>query len=120
MQPTRALLKRSVWKGKPNCYPKSPSFPKFIIAPAYTQTNITNVFFPFTLWKTGPFIDQFALTVPVPKVGVKYPPIRTEARSCMILPKFIGLRFQVHNGKNYQDVLITEDMVGHKLGEFSA
>jgi ribosomal protein S19 len=48
------------------------------------------------------------------------PPIRTQARAATILPNFVGLIFQVHNGKSYQDVRITEDMVGHKLGEFSA
>lgn len=48
------------------------------------------------------------------------PPIKTQARSATILPNFVGLIFQVHNGKVYNDVRITEDMVGHKLGEFSA
>lgn len=48
------------------------------------------------------------------------PPIKTQARSATILPNFVGLIFQVHNGKIYNDVRITEDMVGHKLGEFSA
>jgi hypothetical protein len=48
------------------------------------------------------------------------PPIKTQARAATILPNFVGLIFQVHNGKNYTDVRITEDMVGHKLGEFSA
>jgi len=46
-------------------------------------------------------------------------PIRTQARSATILPNFVGLKFQVHNGKTYHDVTITEEMVGHKLGEFS-
>ncbi|KAL9102140.1 MAG: hypothetical protein Q9163_002671 [Psora crenata] len=41
------------------------------------------------------------------------------ARSATILPNFVGLKFQVHNGKVYNDVTITEEMVGHKLGEFS-
>jgi ribosomal protein S19 len=52
--------------------------------------------------------------------GQKTPPIKTQARSATILPNFVGLKFQVHNGKSYDDVLITEDMVGHKLGEFAA
>ena len=47
------------------------------------------------------------------------PPIKTQARSATILPNFVGLKFQVHNGKNYIDVTITEDMVGRKLGEFA-
>ncbi|KAI5229003.1 hypothetical protein E4T40_01886 [Aureobasidium subglaciale] len=55
-----------------------------------------------------------------PKHGERAPPIKTQARSATILPNFVGLIFQVHNGKIYNDVRITEDMVGHKLGEFSA
>lgn len=51
--------------------------------------------------------------------GQKSPPVKTQARSATILPNFVGLVFQVHNGKIYHDVLIKEDMVGHKLGEFS-
>lgn len=47
------------------------------------------------------------------------PPIKTQARGATILPNFVGLKFQVHNGKIYHDVTITEEMVGHKLGEFS-
>ncbi|KAF5859632.1 hypothetical protein ETB97_002605 [Aspergillus alliaceus] len=46
------------------------------------------------------------------------PPIKTQKRGATILPNFVGLRFSVHNGKNYQDVLITEEMVGRKLGEY--
>jgi ribosomal protein S19 len=41
------------------------------------------------------------------------------ARGATILPNFVGHKFQIHNGKNYVDVLITEDMIGHKLGEFA-
>lgn len=55
-----------------------------------------------------------------PKPGEKITPVKTQARAATILPNFVGLIFQVHNGKNYTDVRITEDMVGHKLGEFSA
>ena len=46
-------------------------------------------------------------------------PIRTNARSCTILPNFVGLKFLVHNGKFHLPVTITEEMVGHKLGEFA-
>ena len=62
------------------------------------------------------------LSLPIvrPKGGERVPPIKTQARSATILPNFVGLIFQVHNGKIYNDVRITEDMVGHKLGEFSA
>lgn len=51
--------------------------------------------------------------------GDKPAPVRTQARSATILPNFVGLRFEVHNGKVYNHITITEDMVGHKLGEFS-
>lgn len=54
-----------------------------------------------------------------PKEGQKTPPIRTQARSATILPSFVGLTFEIYNGKVYNAVTITEDMVGHKLGEFS-
>ncbi|TVY49711.1 37S ribosomal protein S19, mitochondrial [Lachnellula occidentalis] len=69
-----------------------------------------------SVWK-GPNI------VPLPIVRVaanqKAIPIQTQARSATILPNFVGLVFSVHNGKIYHNVEITEDMVGHKLGEFS-
>ncbi|KAL2891388.1 37S ribosomal protein S19 [Ceratocystis lukuohia] len=66
---------------------------------------------------TGPHIVPLPIVRPAP--GQKAPPIKTQARSATILPNFVGLKFQVHNGKSYIDVLITEEMVGHKLGEFS-
>jgi small subunit ribosomal protein S19 len=46
-------------------------------------------------------------------------PIKTWARACTIVPEFVGHTFQVHNGRAFLDVFVTEDMVGHKLGEFS-
>src|SRR5262245_1092858 len=46
-------------------------------------------------------------------------PVKTWARACTIVPEFVGHTFQVHNGRAFIDVFITEDMVGHKLGEFS-
>lgn len=45
--------------------------------------------------------------------------MRTQARAATILPNFVGLRFEIHNGRDYLPVTITEDMVGHKLGEFA-
>jgi ribosomal protein S19 len=60
-----------------------------------------------------------SLPIVLPKVGVKLVPIKTQARSATILPHFVGLKFQVHNGKIYHEFTVTEDMVGHKLGEFS-
>jgi small subunit ribosomal protein S19 len=46
-------------------------------------------------------------------------PIKTWSRRSTITPDFVGLTFQVHNGKVFHDVFVTENMVGHKLGEFS-
>ncbi|MCA9276736.1 MAG: 30S ribosomal protein S19 [Phycisphaerales bacterium] len=46
-------------------------------------------------------------------------PIKTWARACTIVPEFVGYTFQVHNGRAFLDVFVTEDMVGHKLGEFA-
>jgi small subunit ribosomal protein S19 len=46
-------------------------------------------------------------------------PIKTWARSCTIVPEFIGKNFAIHNGKTFVKLYVTEDMVGHKLGEFA-
>ena len=46
-------------------------------------------------------------------------PIKTWARACTIVPEFVGCTFLVHNGKTHERVFVTEDMVGHKLGEFA-
>ena len=46
-------------------------------------------------------------------------PIKTWARRCTVIPEFVGFTFQVHNGKHHVNVFVTEDMVGHKLGEFA-
>ncbi|KAA8565834.1 hypothetical protein MFRU_006g03650 [Monilinia fructicola] len=70
-----------------------------------------------SVWK-GPNIVPLPIYKQV--LGVRQPPIRTQARSATILPNFVGLTFEIHNGKVYNEVTITEDMVGHKLGEFSA
>ncbi|KAF7861980.1 hypothetical protein EAF04_007860 [Stromatinia cepivora] len=70
-----------------------------------------------SVWK-GPNIVPLPIVKAVP--GVRTQPIRTQARSATILPNFVGLTFEIHNGKVYNEVTITEDMVGHKLGEFSA
>ena len=45
--------------------------------------------------------------------------IKTWARACTIVPEFVGMTFQVHNGKVFDRVFVTEEMVGHKLGEFA-
>lgn len=65
-------------------------------------------------------LTTYSLPIVFPKKpGDKVPPVRTQARSATILPNFVGLRFEIHNGKDYVPITITEDMVGHKLGEFS-
>ena len=46
-------------------------------------------------------------------------PIKTWARACTIVPEFVGMTFLVHNGRHHLKVFVTEDMVGHRLGEFS-
>jgi small subunit ribosomal protein S19 len=46
-------------------------------------------------------------------------PIKTWSRACTIVPEFIGKNFAIHNGKNFVKLFVTEDMVGHKLGEFA-
>jgi small subunit ribosomal protein S19 len=67
--------------------------------------------------KKGPFLDE-RLTRKL--VGAKQgDTIKTWARACDISPEMVGFIFAVHNGKNFIEVLVTEDMVGHKLGEFS-
>jgi len=69
--------------------------------------------------KKGPFIDP-KLARKVDKAGgSKRDPIRTWARASTIPPDFIGFTFLVHNGKQHVKVFVTEDMVGHKLGEFA-
>ena len=70
--------------------------------------------------KKGPYVD-FKVYQKVQKqdeANTKEP-IKTWARSCTIVPEFVGHTFMVHNGRHHLKVLVTEDMVGHKLGEFS-
>ena len=71
--------------------------------------------------KKGPFIDLNLLKkieVAVEKNDRK--PVKTWSRRSMILPQMVGLTSAVHNGRQHVPVLVSEDMVGHKLGEFSA
>ncbi len=51
--------------------------------------------------------------------ATKKTPIKTWSRACVITPEMIGFTFLVHNGKDFIEVYVTEDMVGHRLGEFS-
>jgi small subunit ribosomal protein S19 len=67
--------------------------------------------------KKGPFIDE-KLQKKISKVG-KNAVIKTWSRRSVIMPEMIGITFAVHNGKDFINVKPTEDMVGHKLGEFS-
>lgn len=70
--------------------------------------------------KKGPYVDEkLYKKVMQAKASGGGPPIKTWRRECTIVPEFIGQRFDVHNGKVFNQVYVTEDMVGHKLGEFS-
>jgi small subunit ribosomal protein S19 len=69
--------------------------------------------------KKGPFVDEHLMekVEKMPKQDKK--PIRTWSRRSMIIPEFVGFTFLVHNGKQHLPVFVTENMVGHRLGEFS-
>ncbi len=70
--------------------------------------------------KKGPFVDEKVYKkVMKLKENRSNQSIKTWARACTIIPEFVGHRFEVHNGNKFLPVFITEDMVGHKLGEFS-
>jgi small subunit ribosomal protein S19 len=70
--------------------------------------------------KKGPYVD-LKLVKKVRKIeeSGRKAPIKTWARASMIVPEFVGHTFNVHNGKVFVPVFVTENMVGHKLGEFS-
>ncbi|RLD17266.1 MAG: 30S ribosomal protein S19 [Caldiserica bacterium] len=70
--------------------------------------------------KKGPFVDEKLLkkVKRVLESGEKKP-IKTYSRASVILPEFVGLTFQVHNGKKFIPVFVVESMVGHRLGEFA-
>ena len=70
--------------------------------------------------KKGPFVVE-SLYRKVEKLNQrnKREPIKTWARRCTIVPEFVGHTFMVHNGKTHLKVFVTEDMVGHRLGEFA-
>jgi small subunit ribosomal protein S19 len=68
--------------------------------------------------KKGPYVDEKLMK----KVSSKKPnegPIKTWSRRSQISPEFVGFTFGVHNGKKHIDVLVTDEMVGHRLGEFA-
>ena len=70
--------------------------------------------------KKGPFVDAklFRKVQKQSDTGSKEP-IKTWARACTIVPEFVGQTFLVHNGRLHVKVFVTEDMVGHRLGEFA-
>jgi len=73
-----------------------------------------------SVWK-GPFVDPSLIRkVKKSKEAGKKGAIKTWSRRSTIIPEFVGLNFAVHNGKNFTPVFIVENMVGCKLGEFSA
>ncbi len=69
--------------------------------------------------KKGPYVDPRVLKKIVGKKPQETGVIKTWSRSCTISPEMVGFSFGVHNGKTHVAVLCTEEMVGHKLGEFS-
>ena len=70
--------------------------------------------------KKGPYYDERLLAkVEKNQRTGNREPIKTWARACTIVPEFIGKNFAVHNGKTFIKLFVTEDMVGHKLGEFA-
>lgn len=74
---------------------------------------------PRSVWK-GPFVDSYLLDkAQKAQSSGRKDVIKTWSRRSTIVPQFIGLTFGVHNGQKFIPVLINEDMVGHKLGEFS-
>ena len=70
--------------------------------------------------KKGPYIDASLIEkVRKSKADKKTSPIKTWSRRSIIIPEFVGVTIAVHNGKKFVSVFVTEDMVGHYLGEFS-
>jgi len=70
--------------------------------------------------KKGPFVDQHLMAkAAMAREGGGRQVIKTWSRRSTVLPDFIGLTFAVHNGKKFVPVYVTENMVGHKLGEFA-
>jgi small subunit ribosomal protein S19 len=70
--------------------------------------------------KKGPYVDELLFRkVQLARNSGAHAPLRTWSRACTIVPEFVGMHFEVHNGKTFAKVYVTEDMVGHKLGEFA-
>lgn len=74
---------------------------------------------PRSVWK-GPFVDGYLLKkAETSRASGRKEVIKTWSRRSTILPQFVGLTFGVYNGRKFLPVNVTEDMIGHKLGEFS-
>ncbi len=69
--------------------------------------------------KKGPYVDERVLKKVLNKKPTETGVIKTWSRACVISPEMVGFTFGVHNGKDHIEVFCTEDMVGHRLGEFS-
>lgn len=69
--------------------------------------------------KKGPYVDERVLRKVLGKKPQETGVIKTWSRACVISPEMVGFIFGVHNGKNHIEVFVSEDMVGHRLGEFS-
>ena len=70
--------------------------------------------------KKGPFVDHHLMKkVETAKENNDKRPIKTWSRRSMVLPEMVGLTIAVHNGKDHMPIFISENMVGHKLGEFA-
>lgn len=71
--------------------------------------------------KKGPFVDYYLIEKieKMEKAGGAKKAIKTWSRRSMIIPEFVGYTFNIHNGKTFVTVFVTENMVGHRLGEFA-
>lgn len=67
----------------------------------------------------GPYVDPRVLKKIAGKKPEQVGVVKTWSRACVISPEMVGFRFGVHNGRDFVEVLVTEEMVGHRLGEFS-
>ena len=70
--------------------------------------------------KKGPYVDEILYRrVVAARDSGEHRTFRTWCRACTIVPEFVGTTFEIHNGRSFAKVFVTEDMVGHKLGEFA-
>jgi len=70
--------------------------------------------------KKGPYVDRRLLAKVERNAATgSKEPLKTWSRDCTIVPEFIGFNFLIHNGRQFMKLYVTEDMIGHKLGEFA-